>query len=117
VFDGLESISKNSCQLGYKKIKIKSRALPTTIRISHYEKPISLDPTSLDKNKRDIDNLQVLHNIEGGELESQPLPLIYYKGGRKASNTLSCKRRNFNLKQMNKTRIKLIGRMNNLRPH
>jgi hypothetical protein len=117
VFDGLESISKNSYQLRYNKIKIKSRALSTTIRISHYEKPINLDPTSLDKNKRDIDNLQVLHNIEGGEFENQPLPLIYYKGGGKASNTLSCKKRNFNLKQINKTEIKLIVRMNNTRPH
>jgi hypothetical protein len=80
VFNGLESISKNSCQLRYKKIKIKSRALPTTIRISHYEKPISLDPTSLDKNKRDIDNLQVLYNNEGGELRANPSPLYTTRG-------------------------------------
>jgi hypothetical protein len=117
VFDGLESTSKNSCQLRYKKIKIKSRVLPTTIRISQYEKPISLDPTSLDKNKRDIDNLQVLYNIERGELRANSFPLYTTREGGKASSTLSCKKRNFNLKQMNKTKIKIIGRMNNPRPH
>jgi hypothetical protein len=56
IFDGLESISKNRCEFRYKKKnKIESRALLTTVRFSHYEKPISLDPTFLDKNKRDID--------------------------------------------------------------
>jgi hypothetical protein len=73
------------------------------------------DPTSLNHDKRE--DCEVLHNIEGGKFENQPLHLIYYKRGGKASSTLSCKKRNFNLKQMNKTEIKLIGRMNNLRPH
>jgi hypothetical protein len=58
-----------------------------------------------------------LHNIEGGEFESHHLPLIYYKGGGKVSSTFSCKNRNFNLKQMNKTEIKLISQMNNPRSH
>jgi hypothetical protein len=58
-----------------------------------------------------------LHNIEGDDFESHHLLLIYYKGGGKASNTFSCKKCIFNLKQMNKTKIKIIGWMNNPRPH
>jgi hypothetical protein len=65
----------------------------------------------------EIRNSRSLYNNEGGEFESQPLPLYTTRGGGKASSILSCKKRNFNLKQMNKKKIKLIGRINNPRPH
>jgi hypothetical protein len=52
-----------------------------------------------------------------GEFESHHFSLIYYEGGGKASSTFSYKKCNFNLKQMNKKKIKLIGWMNNRRPH
>jgi hypothetical protein len=107
-------------------------------RTLHYYLAITLDPYSIFHSTfypRTILNLKksrllplytiprrhkdvrIFAYIEGGEFENQPLPFIYYNGGGKASSTLSCKKRNFNLKQMNKTEIKLIGRMNNPRPH
>jgi hypothetical protein len=52
---GLRVLVRTVVNLDTRKNKIESRALLTTVRFSHYEKPISLDPTFLDKNKRDID--------------------------------------------------------------
>jgi hypothetical protein len=51
----LRVLVRTVVNLDTRKNKIESRALLTTVRISHYEKPISLDPTFLDKNKRVID--------------------------------------------------------------
>jgi hypothetical protein len=82
--------------------------------ILNSKKSRPLPPYTIPRRHKDV---RTFAYIEGGEFENQPLPLIYYKGGGKASSTLSCKKHNFNLKQMNKAEINLIGRMNNTRPH
>jgi hypothetical protein len=65
---------------------------------------------------REIRNSRSLYNNEGGEFESQPLPLYTTKGG-EGLKYIKLQKCNFNLKQMNTTKIKLISRMNNPRPH
>jgi hypothetical protein len=69
------------------------------------------------KNKRDTRRLRILHSIEEVSLRITNSPLVYYKGGGKGpQNTISYKKCNLHLKQMNKPKIKLISWINNPRP-